>query len=160
MITVSPESWTSTRVSIAILFSFTLAVATQGSFAQTIASAGKPTNPIVLERGNSSSAVSSSNAGGQAQRRLQGCLKSDNGKYVLQGKSGKKRTTLRGSRDLASHVGHTVMVRGSFAPESSVSPATGAQFLVSSLESVSESCNPDRSPTAYDENGKPSPYRK
>ena len=48
----------------------------------------------------------------KGEKKLKGCIESENGKYVLENKHGKE-VTLTG-QDLSGHVGHKVVVRGTF----------------------------------------------
>ena len=110
------------------------------------------------------------------EKKLKGCIASQGDKYVLQDKHGKE-IALSGSQDLASHVGHTVTIHGTYANGSdastggsSSSSATasggmsgGGQFLVSKVDMVSETCTMDKGKNSnkdHTESGKPSPNRK
>jgi hypothetical protein len=92
----------------------------------------------------------------KGEKKLKGCIQSEGGKYILQDKHGKD-VALSGSQDFASHVGHTVTVRGTFSSgsdassaaaatssNSGMSPSGGQQFVVSKLDLVSESCSAEK----------------
>jgi hypothetical protein len=116
-------------------------------------------------------ASETSNPGAQtstnfAEKKLKGCLLSEGGKYVLQERRGRS-IALAGSQELGSHVGHTVMARGTFLTgdvnNHSSSTASRQIFAVSKLDMVSDSCGFDKTRIAqqtFDANGKPSPYHK
>jgi len=122
--------------------------------------------------------MSNPNAPGDttSEKKLKGCIASQGDKYVLQDKHGKE-IALSGSQELASHVGHTVTVHGTYANgsdastgASSATSATanggtaGDQFLVSKVDMISESCTMDKGKNSTkdhsDSSGKPSPNRK
>ncbi len=96
------------------------------------------------------------------EKKLKGCLVSQGGKFLLQERKG-KLTTLSGSQDLGTQVGHTVMAHGAFSQ--SPSPSSGraaglSTFVVTKLDSVSDFCGNDRNKIAqqtFDSSGKPSP---
>jgi len=107
-----------------------------------------------------------------AEKKLKGCIASQGDKYVLQDKNGKE-VALSGSQDLASHVGHTVTVHGTYANGSDASTGassatanggtSGGQFLVSKVDMVSETCTMakgNNSTKDHADSGKPSPNRK
>lgn len=104
---------------------------------------------------------------GKGEKKLKGCLRSEGGKFVLEEKHG-KRVNLSSTEDLSSHVNHMVTVHGSYenaanaSGESSAATATstgagtsaaasGEQFMVSNIDSVSDSCKSEAAP----ESGKP-----
>jgi hypothetical protein len=110
-----------------------------------------------------------------SEKKLKGCIASQGDKYVLQDKHGKE-ISLSGS-DLASHVGHTVTVHGTYtngsdasngATASTSATASGAnsgggQFLVSKVDMVSDTCTMDKGKNSnkdHTDSGKPSPNRK
>src|SRR6476659_8601514 len=55
---------------------------------------------------------SASTTESKGEKKLKGCIESENGKYVLEAKHGKE-ITLTG-QDVSAHVGHQVVVHGSF----------------------------------------------
>ncbi|HEX6465724.1 MAG TPA: hypothetical protein VFZ99_00375 [Terriglobales bacterium] len=61
--------------------------------------------------GNSSNTGNSGKVKGE--KSLSGCIRSNNGSYMLQEKNG-KMAMLNSSQDLSAHVGHTVKVRGTW----------------------------------------------
>jgi hypothetical protein len=121
--------------------------------------------------------MSNPNAPGDAtsEKKLKGCIASQGDKYVLQDKHGKE-VSLSGSQDLASHVGHTVTVHGTYANgsdastgASSATSATanagtaGDHFLVSKVDMISDTCTVDKGKSStkdHTDSGKPSPNRK
>jgi hypothetical protein len=118
-----------------------------------------------------------SSTGGQSpaaetkgEKKLKGCIASEGGKYVLQDKHGKD-VALGGSQDFASHVGHTVTVHGTFGGSDASSAATAtssdsgtaAQFIVSKVDMVSDSCNAEKGKDKdkdHDNYSKPNPNNK
>ncbi len=95
------------------------------------------------------------------EKKLKGCLVSQGGKFLLQERKG-KLTLLSGSQDLGTQVGHTVTALGAFAESQSNGARTSGRsvFVVSKLDSVSDSCGSDRNKIAqqtFDSSGKPSP---
>jgi hypothetical protein len=109
------------------------------------------------------------------EKTLKGCLESSGAQFTLEEKRG-KQVALTGSQDLASHVGHTVMVHGSYTRGSDPSSVTrsstnsgmgsGEQFMVTKLDMVSGKCSAPKTKskdinkdTNNDPSGKPSPYR-
>jgi hypothetical protein len=61
---------------------------------------------------------STGNAENKGEKKLKGCIRSENGKYVLETKHD-KMVSLTGLQDFASHVGHTVTLHGKFVNNSS-----------------------------------------
>ena len=109
------------------------------------------------------------------EKTLKGCIESSGRQFTLKDKRG-KQVALNGSQDFPSHVGHTVMVHGSYttgSDPSSVTPSSTnsgmgseQQFMVTKLDLVSENCSAPKSKskdvnkvTNNDPSGKPSPYR-
>ena len=68
------------------------------------------TSPTMQQDSQQGSMANSENKG---EKKLKGCIRSENGKYVLESKH-HKMIALTGSEDFAPHVGHTVTVHGSF----------------------------------------------
>lgn len=98
----------------------------------------------------------------KGQKKLKGCLQAQGSSYVLEDKKG-RQVMLSGGQDLATHVGHTVVVHGSFAsaastggnPSGSTTGASSAvnsndQFTVSQVEMVSATCNTDKNKATHD----------
>ena len=108
-----------------------------------------------------SSTPSTSTTEPKGEKKLKGCIESENGKYVLEAKHGKE-ITLTG-QDVSAHVGHQVVVHGSFqgsmaASASGETPGTaastsststsstdmkakaGQEFSVSSVDMVASTC--------------------
>ncbi len=95
------------------------------------------------------------------ETKLTGCLISQGGKFLLQGRKGKS-TLLSGSHDLGTQVGHTVTAQGAFAESQSNGrrPVGRSTFVVSKLDNVSDTCGSERNKIAhqnFDSAGKPSP---
>jgi len=135
-----------------------------------------------MNAGTQGGSTTNGNAG---EKRLKGCIKSENGSYVLEGKRGKE-IALSGSADLASHVGQMVTVRGVWSGGSGASnssaaassgssmgngmSAAGGPFMVSKLHMESSNCKTDTGMNSPDNsgssnsnassNGKPSPVHK
>jgi hypothetical protein len=97
----------------------------------------------------------------KGEKKLKGCIESENGKFVLEAKHGKE-ITLTG-QDVSAHVGHQVVVHGSFqnsmaASASGETPGTaasagststssadtkakaGQEFNVTSVDMVASTC--------------------
>ena len=140
----------------------------QGTNPSTQPSTTPSTSGDMSNTGNQNTAASET----KGEKKLKGCIQSEGGKYVLQDKHGKD-VALAGSADLASHVGHTVTVHGTYGSGSDASSATasnsgmsassGQQFMVSKIDMVSESCSGDKGKTkdkVTDNNSKPNPNHK
>ena len=124
-------------------------------------------SPTMQQDSQQGSMANSENKG---EKKIKGCIRSENGKYVLESKH-HKMIALTGSEDFAPHVGHTVTVHGSFlngsnsassgamsgntgtaagtsstgtAPTSSAGASSaggeGSEFQVTKMDMVSESC--------------------
>ena len=71
---------------------------------------------------------------------ISGCLRSKNGKYMLEGKN-HKTIWLTGSEDFAPHVGHTVTIHGSFMSSTEASSAgQGSDFQAKQIDMVADRC--------------------
>jgi hypothetical protein len=93
--------------------------------------------PAVQQDSQPASMASSANKG---DRTIKGCLRSNSGKYTLEGK-GQKRIWLTGSEDLSSHVGQFVVVHGSFIPSTESSSGGQAHnFQVKQVDMVADRC--------------------
>ena len=92
------------------------------------------------------------------ENKIAGCLRNENGKFVLRGERDNKKTWLSGPVDFASHSGHTVTLYGNFLNTSaskgsansqpkniSQSQDHGTDFHVSRIEMMSPTCNPQKS---------------
>ena len=102
------------------------------------------------------------NSANKGEKKIKGCIRSENGKYVLESKH-HKMISLTGSEDFAPHVGHTVTVHGNFmngsksagamsentgtgtsstgAPSAGASSGgEGSDFQVNKIDMVSDSC--------------------
>ena len=123
----------------------------QGSNPSAQPQTSPPPAPDMSSSGNQSAATET-----KGEKKLKGCIQSEGGNYMLQDKHGKD-VALSGSQDFASHVGHTVTVRGTFSSgsdassaaaatssNSGMSPSGGQQFVVSKLDMVSESCSAEK----------------
>jgi len=71
--------------------------------------AQQPSSPSSTSAAGTQSASTTESKG---DKKLKGCIESENGKYVLEAKHGKE-ITLTG-QDVSAHVGHQVVVHGSF----------------------------------------------
>ena len=67
-------------------------------------------SPTMQQDSQQGSMANSENKG---EKKIKGCIRSENGKYVLESKH-HKMIALTGSEDFAPHVGHTVTVHGNF----------------------------------------------
>ena len=92
----------------------------------------------------------------KGEQKLTGCLRSDNGKYVIENKLHKK-IWLSGPEDFGPHKGHTVTLYGSYlndtAPANKGTAAAdparsraAVNFQVSKIEMVSNTCTLKRIP--------------
>ena len=104
---------------------------------------------------------SASTAEPKGEKKLKGCIESENGKFVLESKHGKE-ITLTG-QDVSAHVGHQVVVHGAFQNSMAASASgenagtaasagststsstdtktkAGQEFNVTSVDMVSSSC--------------------
>jgi hypothetical protein len=110
-------------------------------------------SPSMQQDSQPASLASSLNKG---EQKLTGCIRSDNGKYVVETKLHKK-VWLSGADDFAPHVGHTVILYGTYLNGSA--PAKGVRteqkqkksqesppdrqennFQVSKIEMLSDTC--------------------
>jgi hypothetical protein len=98
----------------------------------------------------------------KSERKVTGCIRSENGKYVVEGGL-QKKVWLSGPEDVAPQVGHTVVLYGTYlnatAPanrgkagqkkplESSANPQ-GSNFQVSMVEMVSDTCAINKAKTS------------
>jgi hypothetical protein len=110
------------------------------------------------------------NTSAKSEKKLKGCVRSENGKFFLEKKNGEK-VELTGSQDLSAHVGHTVAVHGSeesaaagggaagtpTASGSSAPAGGGAQFSVSKVDMVSDTCSLDKGKGKTDKSSSPAP---
>jgi hypothetical protein len=105
----------------------------------------------------------------ETEQSLAGCLKSQNGQYVLKNASGKKDLPLLGARNFDSYVGHSIVVHGRFAANSNTAgpdtnsgvPGSNGSFIVTRLQMVAQTCTSDKTPPIEHAGaGKPSPYHK
>ena len=91
----------------------------------------------------------------KGEKKLKGCIESENGKFVLENKHGKEITLI--GLDVSAHVGHQVVVHGTFqnsaASASGETPGTaastsstdmkakaGQEFNVTSVDMVASTC--------------------
>ena len=93
-----------------------------------------------------SPSASTPQAEAKSEKKLKGCIKADGSAFVLEEKKG-KHVSLTG-QDLAAHVGHTVVVHGTYAAASGggtmTSAGAGDQFTVNRVDMVSSSCSGDK----------------
>jgi hypothetical protein len=93
--------------------------------------------PSMQQDSQPSSMASSANKGDKI---ITGCLRSNNGKYMLQGKH-QKTIWLTGSEDLAPHLGHIVAVHGIFMSSTEVSSAGRvSDFQVKQIDMFADRC--------------------
>jgi hypothetical protein len=86
----------------------------------------------------------------KGQQKLTGCIRSDNGRYVVESKLHKK-VWLSGAEDFGPHEGHTVTLHGTYLNDATTankgtSADTAASrprsnFQVSKIEMVSNTCS-------------------
>src|SRR6202171_409208 len=93
--------------------------------------------PSMQQDSQPGSMASSANKGDKI---ISGCLRSKNGKYMLEGKN-HKTIWLTGSEDFAPHVGHTVTIHGSFMSSTEASSAgQGSDFQAKQIDMVADRC--------------------
>ena len=93
--------------------------------------------PSMQQDSQPGSMASSANRG---DRVVSGCLRSKDGKYMLESKH-HRTIWLTGSEDFAPQVGHTVTVHGSFMSSTEVSPAGQvSDFQVKQIDMVADRC--------------------
>jgi len=125
-------------------------------------SAGTQSSPSSSSGSMSQGSASDTSGSKKGEKKLKGCIESQNGQYVLREKNGNE-VQLTGSSDLASHVGHEVTVHGNYEagsgssagsksnekmPSASGSPTanpgssatTGQQFMVDKIDHESSTC--------------------
>ena len=97
--------------------------------------------PAVGQDSQPSSLASAANKG---DKTVSGCLKSKDGKFLIEDKQ-HKTIWLTGPEDLGSHVGHSVTIHGNFIPSTEKTPARqGSDFQVKQIETVADRCAPSR----------------
>jgi hypothetical protein len=93
--------------------------------------------PSMQQDSQPGSMASSANKGDKI---ISGCLRSKNGKYMLEGKH-HKTIWLTGSEDFGPHVGHTVTIHGSFMSSTEASSAgQGSDFQAKQIDMVADRC--------------------
>ena len=93
--------------------------------------------PSMQQDSQPGSMASSANKGDKI---ISGCLRSKNGKYMLEGKH-HKTIWLTGSEDFAPHVGHTVTIHGNFMSSTEASSAGQASdFQAKQIDMVADRC--------------------
>src|SRR5690242_19014681 len=130
-------------LSVATGVMFFAATAFAQSTPQTDTQGTQSSSPS-MSQGSSSSSSGGMSQGSQGmskgEKKMKGCIQSDGGQTVLREKSGKS-VALTG-QDLSAHVGHEVMVHGTWAGGDMSSSSGGAgaahQFTVSSVDMISE----------------------
>jgi hypothetical protein len=108
-------------------------------------------SPPLQQDSQPASLASSLNKG---NRKITGCIRSENGKYLLESRQ-HQMIWLSGPEDFAPHAGHTVILYGNFLNGSTSAGATrantgtaagtssnkqGTDFKVTKMEMVSDSC--------------------
>lgn len=124
----------------------------QTSTTQTSAQSSPDSPPHSIQQDSQPASLASSLNKGE--RKLTGCIRSDNGKYVVESRPHKK-TWPSGAEDFAPHTGHTVILYGTYLNGStpahsgrtdqkkSSEPAPSRQennFQVTKIETVSDTC--------------------
>jgi hypothetical protein len=88
---------------------------------------------------------SMASAANKGNKRIKGCIRCNNGKYILESKD-HKMIWLTGPENFASHVDHTVMVHGSFlktsekADSRASSAGQGSDFQVKQIDTIADRC--------------------
>lgn len=108
-------------------------------------------------RAKSGNSNAGQNSNREEKKNLRGCIESQNGKVVLQEKQSKKMIPLANTRDFTPFVGRAVAVHGVFDNSQGYEKNI---FLVSRMETLPDSCAPERKQVEQAANGKPSPYHK
>ena len=97
----------------------------------------EPSAPSMQQDSQPGSMASSANKGDKI---ISGCLRSNNGKYMLEGKH-HKTIWLTGSEDFAPHVGHIVTIHGSFMSSTEASSSgQGSDFQAKQIDMVADRC--------------------
>jgi hypothetical protein len=145
---------------LALCFVLMVVLLTQTSVTQTSAQSSPDNPPHSMQQDSQPPSLASSLNKGE--KKITGCIRSENGKYVLESRLHKK-VWLSGSEDLGPNVGHTVVLYGTYlnatAPansdqagqKNSSAPATNRQesiFQVSKVEMVSDACAINKAKTS------------
>jgi hypothetical protein len=97
----------------------------------------EPSAPSMQQDSQPGSMAVSANKGDKI---ISGCLRSKNGKYMLEGKH-HKTIWLTGSEDFAPHVGHAVTIHGSFMSSTEASSSgQGSDFQAKQIDMVEDRC--------------------
>jgi len=102
-----------------------------------------PSDPAASPASQASNADTGS--ANKADKTLRGCVQSQGGQYVLEGKKGK--TVALTGQDVSAHVGHEVSVKGAWESSAAAgtSPASSGSaektFNVTSVEMISDTCS-------------------
>jgi hypothetical protein len=132
---------------IATALLFAAAAVAQSTPQTPTGSQGTDSSSPAMQSGQSGnmSQPSSGNGMNKGEKKMKGCVQSENGQYVLQTKHG-KNIPLSG-QDVSAHVGHTVTVHGAWAAAGAMSGAatgtaasSGKSFDVTSVDMVSDTC--------------------
>lgn len=123
----------------------------QGTVPSTSPSTSPAQTPDMNTGGQSQSGIQTgqSNNSMKGEKKVKGCIESQGGSYVLMDKHG-KQIPLTGSQDLASHVGHTVTVHGTYgsgassATSASSGSDSGQALSVTKVDMDSETCKMDK----------------
>lgn len=128
------------------------------SFAQTSAAPSQNTDQNQPQAGQSSTPMNQGNSaeaeGNQTatttkhhmKNEMKGCVEQQNGQYVLKTKHGKDIALM--GQDVSAHVGHTVVVHGTWEGSAGTATSTNGQmsagenhaFNVTSVDMVSDTC--------------------
>lgn len=145
------------RLSLRASFSVFMAVliltsATQIFVHEASAQSSTDTPPHSMQQDSQPASLASSL--NQGESKLTGCIRSDNGKYIVETKL-HKRVWLSGPEDLAPHAGHSVILYGTYLNGSIPANAARAEqkkseqpsqarqgnnFQVSKIEMLSDTC--------------------
>jgi hypothetical protein len=91
--------------------------------------------------------ASTENAENKGEKKLKGCIRSENGKYVLETRHD-KMVSLTGSQDFAPHVGHTVTLHGKFVNGSNSAGAMSENAGAGTGDSTPTGAAPTRGASA------------
>jgi len=101
-----------------------------------------PSDPAARPAGQATSTDTGST---DKEKTLRGCVQSQGGQYVLEGKKGK--TVALTGQDVSAHVGHEVSVKGTWESSAAAgtSPASSGSaektFNVASVDMISDTCS-------------------
>ena len=120
-----------------------------GSTAPQDSSAGNHGDGMKNDSGMNNDSKMTRDSGMKGDKRLQGCVQSSGGQYMLEEKKG-KMVNLNSSQDLLAHVGHMVALHGHLGAKGSSdmsssssgsAAATNHTFYVDSVDMIFDTCN-------------------